>query len=299
MRIPRFVLATAVLAAGSAAAAAAAYALAVRPWWRSWGIDPSEADLPLAGDDLVPDVLVSETRGIDIAAPPEAVWPWLVQMGYNRAGWYSYDAMDMRGASADRIVPEMQALAVGDSIPTSPETAFLVKVLDPGRALVLYVDEQLIQDQTAAARSAAVAGQPAEKTPANLRAAGAMMSPMSGFVASWAFVLQARDGGGHTRLIERFRVKMAPVGKGGNVAQSFLGFGVFVMTRKQLIGIRDRVERSMSQAAEIVPGADTEVGPGAAAEVVPGAETQVGPGAGAEVVPGAETEVVPGAATEL
>jgi hypothetical protein len=275
VRIRKIILGTAMVTAGSAAAATAAYMLAVRPWWRSWGVDPSEADLPLAGDDLVPDALVSETRSIDIAAPPEAVWPWLVQMGYNRAGWYSYDAMDMRGASADRIVPEMQALAVGDSIPTSPETAFLVKVLDPGRALVLYVDEQLIQDQTAAARTAAVAGQPTEKTPANLRAAGAMMSPMSGFVASWAFVLQARDGGGHTRLIERFRVKMAPVGKGGNVAQSFLGFGVFVMARKQLIGIRDRVERSMSQATEIVPGA--------AAEVVPGTDTEVVLGAAAEL----------------
>ena len=56
---------------------------AVIPWWHSWG-RRAEDDGPLPGDDLVTDVTTIETRGIDIAAPPEAVWPWLAQMGYGR-----------------------------------------------------------------------------------------------------------------------------------------------------------------------------------------------------------------------
>ena len=99
----------------------------------------------LPGDELVPTPTAIDTRGITIDAPPEAVWPWLVQMGYGRAGWYSYDRLDMRGKSVDTIVPKHQALAVGDLMPMSPEAGFEVKVLEPGRALVLYADTALIE----------------------------------------------------------------------------------------------------------------------------------------------------------
>ena len=58
-----------------------------------------------------------DTRTIEVDAAPEDVWPWLVQMGYGRAGWYSYDQMDQKGRSADEIVPEWQGLAVGDTMP--------------------------------------------------------------------------------------------------------------------------------------------------------------------------------------
>src|SRR5688572_14283386 len=89
------------------------------PWWRRWGRQASD-DGPLPGDDLVADPTAVETRGIDIDATPEEVWPWLVQMGYGRAGWYSYDAVDMDMPSADRIRPELAGLAVGDVMPTHP-----------------------------------------------------------------------------------------------------------------------------------------------------------------------------------
>ena len=92
--------------------------------WRTWGIDPLEANKPLAGDELVPVPSAVETRAITIDAPPAAVWPWLVQMGYGRGGWYSYDQLDMRGTSATKILPEYQAIAVGDIVPTSPTTGF-------------------------------------------------------------------------------------------------------------------------------------------------------------------------------
>jgi len=235
--------------AAATAGAGAAYAFALRPWWRSWGVDPSEADLVLAGDELVPDANVIETRGIEIGAPPADVWPWLVQMGYNRAGWYSYDVMDMKGASADRIVPELQQLAVGDLVPNSPDTAFVVKAIDSGRALVLFADEKTVQEQVAAARARKEAGEPVEATPANLAAAERMMPSMPGFSASWAFVLRPIDDGQRTRLVERFRVRMpAQESPAAGVMAGMFGFGVFAMTRKQMLGIRDRAEAALIAA---------------------------------------------------
>lgn len=78
---------TVLLMTGAAAVtAAAAYGFAIRPWWRSWGVDPAASGALLPGDDLVPDASAIDTRAIEIAAPPAAVWPWLVQMGYGRGG---------------------------------------------------------------------------------------------------------------------------------------------------------------------------------------------------------------------
>lgn len=235
-------------AVAATAGAAAAYAFAVRPWSRSWGVDPDDAGLALPGDELVADATVVETRGIEIGAPPEAVWPWLVQMGYNRAGWYSYDAIDMKGASLDRIDPELQHLAVGDLVPNSPETAFEVKAVETGRALVLYADEKLVEAQVAAARAKKEAGEAVEATPANLQAAGKMMPSMPGFAASWAFVLQPLDGR-RTRLVERLCVHVsAPAGPAAVVMGEVFGFGVFTMVRKQMLGIRDRAEAALIAA---------------------------------------------------
>ncbi len=251
---------TALLLAG---AGYAGYRLALRPWWDTWGVDPIEAGGPLAGDDLVlaPDHV--ETRGIDIAAPPEAVWPWLLQMGYGRAGWYSYDRIDMEGGSAEGILPELQGLAVGDVVPTHPDGGMIVREIDPGRALVLCIDDEILASQARAAKAGGTSG-----APANLRASGAFMSAATGprFVASWAFVLTPRAGG--SRLVERFRIAFRDGGPSSRVAGPAMGFGVFLMMRKQLLGIRERVEalqggvvsepRQASQRAE--PGAVAEPG---------------------------------------
>src|SRR6187455_2372327 len=107
---------------------------------RTWGIDPSETIKPLPGDALVPVSTAIETRGITIDAPPDAVWPWLVQMGFGRGGWYSYDQLDMGGSSAATLNPDWASVAVGDILPTSPGTGFEVKVVEPGHALVLFSD---------------------------------------------------------------------------------------------------------------------------------------------------------------
>lgn len=119
-----------------------AYTWVLRPWHLEWGATPEEVRRPMPGDDLVPHPMVCATRGITIDAAPADVWPWLVQMGgYTRAGWYSYDRVDNAGVpSADRIVPELQDLRVGEVMLTSRDLGFVVRAIDPGRSLVLDID---------------------------------------------------------------------------------------------------------------------------------------------------------------
>lgn len=127
---------------GAGAVAHLGYCWGLRPWHLEWGATPAEVRRPMPGDDLVPHPMVCATRGITIAARPPDVWPWLVQMGgYTRAGWYSYDRFDNAGKpSAERIVPELQHLRVGDVMLTSPDDGFVVRAIEPGRHLVLDID---------------------------------------------------------------------------------------------------------------------------------------------------------------
>jgi hypothetical protein len=229
-----------VIGAAIASAGAAIGFVQARAAFRTWGIHPDEAGKALPGDELVPEAEVIDTRGIDIAAAPDDVWPWLVQMGYGRAGWYSYDELDMDHPSAERILPELQEIKVGDVLPTHPDGGFEVKVVEPGTALVLYSDRALVRAQAEAAREGL------EKASANVRATGAYLdASMPGdFQASWSFVLEPRPEG-TTRLIERFRGRMEPVeGRPAPpaIAGKALVFGLFVMVRRQMLGIRDRAE---------------------------------------------------------
>ena len=225
---------------GVAAAGVAGYKLAVEPWWHSWGIVPEEAARALPGDELIPEAMSSETRGITIAATPEAIWPWLVQMGFGRAGWYSYDAIDMSHASAHEVIPSLQELKVGDLLPVAPGAGFEVRVLEPNRALALFADTELMARQVEEAKA-----HPAtDATPANLKMAGAFMenAQPQEFSASWAFVLEPIEGG-HTRLIERVRTRFGETDKPWTrFTLPVMGFGVFVMVRRQLLGIKARVE---------------------------------------------------------
>jgi hypothetical protein len=216
-------------------------------WWRTWGYDPLEETKALPGDDLVPTPKGIITRGITIDAPPEAVWPWLVQMGYGRAGWYSYDRMDMRGESATTIVPGWQKLEIGDVMPVSPDGGFVVRVAEPGRALVLFTDTTVVASQAAAASEAR------SEVPAGLAASGAILSQIpQDFAASWAFALEPLDGG-RTRLIERFRIRVGAAGPGFRVAGPFIGFGVFVMMQRQMLGLRERAMRTAVAPPIVAP----------------------------------------------
>jgi hypothetical protein len=167
-------------------------------------------------------------------------------MGYGRAGWYSYDELDMDRPSADRIVPELQELEVGDLLPTHPGGGFEVRIVEPEKALVVYADRALVEAQAEAAKAK---GESLATASTNVRATGIYLdkSMPGDFQASWAFVLEARPEG-DTRLIERFRGHMelpaepttpplAPA-----IAAKALLFGLFVMVRRQMLGIRDRVE---------------------------------------------------------
>jgi hypothetical protein len=108
----------------------------IQPWQHHWGATDDEVLRAMPGDDVIPDA-ASTTRAVTVAARPEQVWPWLVQLGYGRAGWYSYDWIDNDGRpSADRIVPELQTLKVGDQILMLPEMGPRVREVQPTRHLV-------------------------------------------------------------------------------------------------------------------------------------------------------------------
>lgn len=92
-----------------------------RQWHLRWGATPQEVAAPMQGDALFAQAQFRATRAISIDAPPEAVWPWLVQVGCLRGGWYSNDLLDNLGyPSASVIVPEYQQLEVGQWVPMSP-----------------------------------------------------------------------------------------------------------------------------------------------------------------------------------
>ncbi|WP_159808471.1 hypothetical protein [Cellulomonas citrea] len=113
-----------------AAGAAYGYLRWYRPWQLTWGATPDEVTRALPGDDLVPRPVFDATRAITIEAPPHEVWPWLVQAGVGRAGWYSYDLLDNLGRpSASEINPQWQQLAVGDLVPMSPDGTQGIEVL--------------------------------------------------------------------------------------------------------------------------------------------------------------------------
>ena len=123
---------TAVAAAGLAGSAATRSAIG------RWGATSEEVARALPGDDKVPDAQIVSTRAIPIHAPTAAVWPWLVQMGWHRAGWYSYDRIDNdRIPSAERIIPELQDLRIGTLVPEGAEVGWIVEALEPNRLLLL------------------------------------------------------------------------------------------------------------------------------------------------------------------
>jgi len=193
-----------------------------------WGATSEEATRPLPGDDVVPHPMTGYTYAITIHAPPEKVWPWLVQMGYQRAGFYSHDfvykligAYDfVDGNSARRIIPELQELKVGDQIKIHSVAPFTVDELEPNRSLVLRVRANfgIGKDFTAG-----------EALPAQFMR------------ITWVYALEPVDSQ-TTRLIVRWRSDYTPslgmwIGFGG-----FLEPGSFVMQTQMLRGIKHRAE---------------------------------------------------------
>jgi len=126
-----------ILVVAFAALVGVTYITRIGPWQRRWGSTPGEVAMTMPGDDLLPTRAGQTTRAVTIGAPPSAIWPWLVQIGYGRAGWYSYDRIDNDGrTSATRIVPELQDLHVGDRIEMVPGMGPTVRWMDPPRFLL-------------------------------------------------------------------------------------------------------------------------------------------------------------------
>jgi hypothetical protein len=181
------------------------------------GVTSAEARGRLPGDDIVARPQWQSTRGIDIAAPPAAVWPWIVQMGYptHRAGWYTPRWLDrlqwgIRAGSAERVRPELQGLVVGDVVPDSDDLSvfFTVAELDPTRALVLHSTRHLLP-------------------------------PVRAIDFSWAFLLAPHDAG--TRLLMRARVTVEPWWA-RPILPLLIGPGDYLNASVMLRGIRRRAE---------------------------------------------------------
>ena len=112
----------AVLTAGLLISLALLYFLVLRRWQLTWGARPDELAMVFPGDEIVEQPSFNATRGITVNAPPENIYPWIVQMGLDRAGWYSYDLLDnLARKSAEEILPRFQHVQPGDLIPMSPD----------------------------------------------------------------------------------------------------------------------------------------------------------------------------------
>jgi len=175
----------------------------IQPWYNGWGATDEEVAMAMPGDDLI-ETPNSVTRAIGIAAEAEDVWPWLVQIGFGKAGWYSYDWIDNDGQpSADEIVPEHQRLSVGDQILMMPEMGFTVTSIDPVRSIV---------------------------------------SLLEGGTTSWCLALYPQDGEG-SRLVSRWRNNWGKITPASAIFVAITDPGTFIMEQKMLRTIRDRVEK--------------------------------------------------------
>lgn len=119
----------------------AVYLLWARPYQLNWGATDQELAQAMPGDHLEPHPEFFATRAITISGTPEDIWPWLLQMGYGRAGYYGYDILENVGSphgirSADRILPEFQQFKVGDEVPISSIARMAFYAIEPNRYLI-------------------------------------------------------------------------------------------------------------------------------------------------------------------
>ncbi|WP_330180147.1 SRPBCC family protein [Nocardia sp. NBC_01503] len=221
----RKTVAVAVGIASALTGLAVGYPVLARTACRTWGATAAEVERTMPGDDLLTDPTTVTTRAITIAAAPEQIWPWLVQMGPGRGGAYTYDwienlmGLDMH--SADSILPRFQQLAVGDVLPMGDSGPRMrVAVLEPARAMVLASDD-------------------------------------GNWV--WAFGLYPVAGG--TRLVSRNRIVLPDSPLPARMLYLlFMEPGSLIMERKMLSGIAERAGHTEPASPEVTkdPGARSE-----------------------------------------
>lgn len=194
--------------------ASAVYVLFVGPWQRRWGATDEEVKRPMPGDEEVPEPMCASTRAVTIESKPEDIWPWIVQIGTGKAGWYSYEwierAMGLDVTNADRVIPEFQNLKVGDQVPLAPDFGIPVKVIEANRLLLLVGHD-----------------------PTNIGD------------TSLAFALYPIDEQ-RTRLISRHRARW-PKNLTGYITLAVIDPGSFIMMRKMLLGIKQRAEQTAKE----------------------------------------------------
>jgi hypothetical protein len=208
-----------------AATAAAAYPQRVRPWHLRWGATEAETGRPLPGDALITAPISVSTRAITIQAPVERVWPWVVQMGQERGGLYSYEFLENLVGSdihnADRVVPAWQTRRVGEefrlaSAERNPPATLVVAGVEPPRLLLL--------------RSPNVGG--------------TASAPPTEYGYTWAFVLEPAESEA-TRFIARSRYQ------GPRPVVLLMELAQFVMERATLRGLKRRAERPAAGTAPV------------------------------------------------
>ena len=207
-------------AAVAGAALVALYRGRLRPWMYTWGAADEEVFGRLPGDELLDARTPRTTRALTIDAPPSAVWPWLIQLGEDRGGFYSYDLLERligtRIRNADAIRPEWQDVHVGDTVWLAQRygdrARMVVAAMAPEAYLMLMSpsDFELVQRGE--------------------RAKG-----------GWSFHLRPVAGG--TRLLVR--------GAGGAVGHAVYDVPHFIMEQKMMRGLRSRAERSRAHASMI------------------------------------------------
>ena len=192
---------------------AAALVWRYRAWHLGWGATRDELAGPMAGDDLLERAHFVATRAVSICASPDRVWPWLVQVGFGRAGFYSYDLVDNLGRpSARTILDDFQSPRVGDvaapmSSAEDERTAFRVAILDEPRSLVWAKPD-----------------------------------------STWSWRLTP-DGTGGTRLVTRLKARYDP-GPLLPVTVLLMELGDFPMMRRMLLGLAERAEHPVATKAE-------------------------------------------------
>jgi len=179
-----------------------------RPWALNWGSTVEEIARSMPGDEVLEQPTFNATRAVTIEATPEEIWPWVVQIGYRRAGFYSYDSLDNDGIpSAERILPEYQDLEVGDLIPLTKSANVRVTELEAPKSMVLLFEV-----------------------------------PGTWSSATWVWGLYPEDDT-RTRLVTRLRVNARRI-----PSRILLDLGEIVMMRKCMLGIKRRAEKIHSGA---------------------------------------------------
>jgi hypothetical protein len=210
----------AALLAACVTALLGAFFLLVRPWYRSWGADASVQGARLPGDHLLWQGAPRETRAVTVQAPAARVWPWIAQLGQDRAGFYSYELLeDLAGAemtNLDVLIPALQHWRAGDSLWMYPPDKAggigraPLALVEPGRALVFYTR----------------------------RPGTTLTEPPDG---TWAFVVEPVDAA-RARVIVRSRARGHIGLLGATFERGVFEPAHFAMERKMLEGIRDRAE---------------------------------------------------------